>query len=54
METWQIFLAILIVLLFIVMPIYYASERKKKEQIKELQKIKEYGDAINKLSREKK
>ena len=53
METWQIFLAILIVLLFIVMPIYYASERKKKEQIKELQKIKEYGDAINKLSREK-
>ena len=53
METWQIILAFIIVLLSIVMPIYYSTEKKKKEQLKELQKIKEYGDAINKLSREK-
>ena len=51
METWQIILAVVIVLLSIVIPIYYSTEKKKKEQLKELQKIKEYGDAINKLSR---
>ena len=53
MQTWQIILAVIIVLLSIVMPIYYSTEKKKKEQLKELQKIKEYGDAINKLSRKK-
>ena len=53
METWQIISAIVIVGLSIVMPIYYSSEKKKREQEKELQKIKEYGDAINKLSRKK-
>ena len=53
METWQIILAVIIVLLSIVMPIYYSTEKKKKEQLRELQKIKEYGDAINKLSRNK-
>ena len=51
METWQIILSVVIVLLSIVIPIYYSTEKKKKEQLKELQKIKEYGDAINKLSR---
>ena len=53
MEIWQIILAIIIVLLSILMPIYYSSEKKKEEQLRELQKIKEYGDAINKLSRKK-
>ena len=46
METWQIILAVIIVLLSIVMPIYYSTEKKKRE-LRELQKIKEYGDAIN-------
>ena len=54
METWQIILAVIIVLLSILMPIYYSSEKKKEEQLRELQKIKEYGDAINKLSRKNK
>ena len=54
MESWKIILAIIIVILSIVMPFYYSSEKKKKDQIKELQKIKEYGDALNKLSRDKK
>tara|TARA_Y100000389_G_C17347296_1_gene456530 strand:- start:855 stop:1022 length:168 start_codon:yes stop_codon:yes gene_type:complete len=53
MDTWQIILAIVIVGLSIIMPIYYSSEKKKKEQLKELQKIKEYGNAINKLSGKK-
>lgn len=53
METWQIVLAILIVLFSIVMPIYYSSEKKKKEQLTELQKIKKYGEAINSFTRSK-
>ena len=53
METWQVILVIIIVLLSIVMPFYYSSEKKKKEQLKELQKIKKYGDAINRLSKNK-
>ena len=53
MENWQIILTVVIVLLSIVMPIYYSGEKKKKEQLKELQKIKEYGEAINKLGRNK-
>ena len=51
METWQIILAIVIVGLSSVMPIYYSS--KKKEQQKELEKIKKYGDAINQFTRDK-
>ena len=40
METWQIILAIIIVGLSIIMPIYYSSEKKKKAQQKELDKLK--------------
>ena len=40
METWQIILAIIIVGLSIIMPIYYSSEKKKKAQQEELEKIK--------------
>ena len=50
MDTWQIILAIVIVGLSIIMPIYYSSEKKKKE----LEKIKKYGDAINQFTRDKK
>jgi len=54
METWQIILAVIIVLLSIVMPIYYSSEKRKKAQEKEFQKIKMYGERINKFTRENK
>ena len=54
METWQIILAVIIVILSIVMPIYYSSEKKKKAQERELQKIKMYGERINKFTREHK
>ena len=54
MGTWQIILAIVIVGLSIVMPIYYSSEKKMKEQQKELEKIKKYGDTINQFTRDKK
>ena len=54
METWQIISAIVIVGLSIVMPIYYSSEKRKKEQREELEKIKKYGDAINQFTRDKK
>ncbi|WP_440910441.1 hypothetical protein [Candidatus Pelagibacter sp.] len=53
MENWQIILAFIIILISIVMPFYYSSEKKKKEQLKELQKIKEYGEAINRLSKKR-
>ncbi len=53
MENWQIISAFIIVLLSIVMPFYYSSEKKKKEQLKELQKIKEYGEAINHISKKR-
>jgi len=43
MPTWQIILAIIIVGLSIIMPIYYSSEKKKKAQQEELEKIKKYG-----------
>ena len=39
MDTWQIILAIIIVGLSIIMPIYYSSEKKKIEQLKELEKL---------------
>ena len=51
MDTWQIILAIVIVGLSIIMPIYYSSEKKKIEQQKELEKIKKYGQAINQLTK---
>ena len=35
MTTWQIVLAIIIVGLSIVMPIYYSSQKKKKNEAKE-------------------
>lgn len=53
MDTWQIILAIIIVGLSIIMPIYYSSEKKKKEQQKELEKIKKYGETINRFTRDK-
>ena len=51
MDTWQIILAIVIVGLSIIMPIYYSSEKKKIEQQKDLEKIKKYGEAINQLTK---
>ena len=53
MDNWQIILAIVIVGLSIIMPIYYSSEKKKKEQEKELDKIKKYGETINQFTRDK-
>ena len=53
MDTWQIILAIVIVGLSIIMPIYYSSEKKKNEQQREMEKIKKFGEAINKLTRNK-
>ena len=49
-ETWQIILAVIIVGLSIVMPIYYSYQRKNKakhdEAIERMQ-IREYGRKIN-------
>ena len=53
MDTWQIILAIIIVGLSIIMPIYYSSEKKKIEQQKELEKIKKYVETINQLPKNK-
>ena len=53
METWQIILAIIIVGLSIIMPIYYSSEKKKKAQQEELKKIKKYAETINQFTRDK-
>ena len=52
-ENWQIILAIIIVGLSIVMPIYYSQQKKKKAQQEELNKIKIYGENINKQTRDK-
>ena len=52
-ENWQILLAIIIVGLSIIMPIYYSYQRKKKTQQEELNKIKIYGESINKETRNK-
>jgi len=54
MNTWQIILAIIIVGLSIIMPIYYSSEKKKKAQKEERDKIKKYGETINQFTRDKK
>jgi uncharacterized membrane-anchored protein YhcB (DUF1043 family) len=53
METWQIIIAIIIVGLSIIRPIYYFSEKKKKAQQEELEKIKKYGETINQFTRDK-
>jgi hypothetical protein len=53
MDTWQIILAIVIVSLSIIMPIYYSSEKKKNEQLKELEKIKKYGETMKQFTRDK-
>ena len=57
METWQIILAIIIVGLSIIMPIYYSNQRKKKakqeEETIERMQIREYGRKINEETRNK-
>jgi hypothetical protein len=53
METWKIILAIVIVGLSIIMPIYYSSGKKKKAQQEELDKIRRYGESINQFTRNK-
>jgi len=55
-ETWQIILAIIIVGLSIVMPIYYSKQRKNKAQQEEAierMQIREYGRKINDETRAK-
>jgi len=60
METWQIILAVIIVALSIVMPIYYSYKKKKlakqlKEgrEVTEREKIRVYMDNINEKFRNK-
>ena len=60
MNTWQIFLAVIIVALSIVMPIYYSYKKKKlnrelKEgrEVTEKEKIRVYIDNINEKFRAK-
>tara|TARA_Y100000996_G_scaffold150593_1_gene116009 strand:- start:95 stop:283 length:189 start_codon:yes stop_codon:yes gene_type:complete len=60
METWQIILAIIIVGLSIVMPIYYSYKKKKLErelkegrEVTEKEKIRVYIDNINEKFRKK-
>ena len=52
-SNWQIILAVIIVGLSIVIPIYYSYQRKKKAQQEELNKIKVYGESINEQTRNK-
>jgi len=55
-ETWQIILAIIIVGLSIIMPIYYSKQRKNKAQQEEAierMQIREYGRKINDETRAK-
>ena len=58
METWQIILAIFIVILSIVLPIYYSRKKKTKDKTKESEaiermQIREYGIQINEETRAK-
>ena len=60
MNTWQILLAIIIVALSIVMPIYYSYKKKKLErelkegrEVTEKEKIRVYIDNINEKFRPK-
>ena len=55
-QTWQIILAIIIVGLSIVMPIYYSKQRKnkaKEEEAIERMQIRDYGRKINDETRAK-
>ena len=55
--SWEIILAIIIVGLSIVMPIYYSYQRKKKpiqdNKRSESKAIKNYIDKINEITRKK-
>lgn len=60
MDTWQIILAIIIVGLSIIMPIYYSYKKKKLErelkegrEVTEKEKIRVYLDNINEKFRAK-
>jgi len=60
MNTWQILLAVIIVALSIVMPIYYSYKKKKLErelkegrEVTEKEKIRVYIDNINEKFRAK-
>ena len=53
MDAWQIILAINIVGLSIIMPIFYSFKKKKKAHQEELEKIKKYGETINQFTRDK-
>jgi hypothetical protein len=57
MTTWEIILAIIIVCLSIIMPIYYSYQRKKNLKLKmesfEQSQIREYGNKINQETRDK-
>ena len=60
METWQIILAVIIVGLSVVMPIYYSYKKKKLAQqlkegreVTEREKIRVYMDDINQKFRDK-
>tara|TARA_B100001113_G_C20769184_1_gene474459 strand:+ start:21 stop:209 length:189 start_codon:yes stop_codon:yes gene_type:complete len=60
METWQVILAIIIVGLSIVMPIYYSYKKRKLErklkegrEVTEKEKIRVYLDNINEKFRAK-
>ena len=57
-ETWQIILAIFIVILSIVLPIYYSRKKKTEDSTKESEalermQIREYGRQINEETRAK-
>ena len=57
MENWQVLLAIVIVTLSIVLPIYYSFKRKKQKaearsaEALERMQIREYGRNINEETR---
>ena len=58
METWQIILAIIIVILSIVLPIYYSRKKKIEDKTKESEalermQIRDYGRQINEETRAK-
>ena len=58
METWQIILAIFIVILSIILPIYYSRKKKAEDKTKESEsiermQIREYGRQINEETRAK-
>ena len=57
-ETWQIILAIFIVILSIVLPIYYSRKKKIEDKTKESEtlermQIREYGRQTNEETRTK-